>query len=81
MPGFHPDIFAARLKQLRLEHGMSRERLAQLLQCTESTIRRWERGTFLPTAYMAGKIAQQLHVSIDWLIGASEERSNQHEDL
>lgn len=73
---FHPETFASRIKQLRLEHGLSRERLANLLQCTESTIRRWERGTFSPTAYMAGKIAQQFQVSIDWLVGAGEERNN-----
>lgn len=73
---FNPETFASRIKLLRLEHGLSRERLANLLQCTESTIRRWERGTFLPTAYMARKIARQFQVSIDWLIGASEERNN-----
>lgn len=74
MPGFDEEKFATRIKQLRLEHGMPRKRLAAILQCTESTIRRWEKGTFLPTAYLVGKVAQQFDVSIDWLVGASDER-------
>lgn len=81
MSEFDTEKFASRVKQLRLEHGMSRERLASILQCTGSTIRRWERGTFLPTAFMAGKVAQQFGVSIDWLCGVSDERNDQNEGL
>lgn len=76
MPEFDAENFASRVKQLRLERGMSRERFARVIHCTEPTIRRWELGRFLPTAYWVGQITQQFDVSADWLMGIQEERKD-----
>ena len=66
-------IFAERMKQIRLERGMSRRRFAEFLQVSPYRIAAWERGR-LPRAYMLFYLSDMLDISADYLVGRLDER-------
>lgn len=58
-----------RLKELRLERGLSQQQLAKQIETTQSNIGRWENGTNEPTASQLIKLANYFDCSIDFLVG------------
>lgn len=61
-----------RLKELRKKKGISQLRLAIELNTTQNTISRYETGEREPGIDELIKIADFFHVSVDYLIGRTE---------
>lgn len=61
-----------RLKEIRKQKGIKQEVLCKMLGVTQATISGWEIGRAHPTSEMLLKIAQALDVSVDYLLGATE---------
>ena len=62
-------MFAKRLKELRLEKGLSQRQLAQELGYSNKTIALWENNTNIPSLENAKSLALFFKVSIDYLAG------------
>ena len=61
-----------RLKELRKKKGISQLRLATDLNTTQNTISRYETGEREPVIDELIKIADYFNVSVDYLIGRTE---------
>lgn len=64
--------FAERLKELRKQAHLTQVELAKLLGIGQSSYADWERGKKKPTQGNLVKIAQILNVSVDYLVGNSD---------
>ncbi len=64
----------ARLRELRKEQCETQRQIADALGIAESHYQIYERGTGLPNLENAWKLADHFGVSIDYLVGRSEER-------
>ncbi len=65
--------FGERLNEIRKKKGYSQDKLASLLGTQGPAIGRYERGIAKPTIEVAGKIAKILDVSLDYLVGNSDQ--------
>jgi len=61
--------FAERLKDLRIEKGLSALKLSKELGVDDNTILRWEKEIMVPNIINLYKIATYFSVSADYLIG------------
>ena len=61
-----------RLKELRKKKGLSQLRLATELNTTQNTVSRYETGEREPGIDELIKIADYFNVSVDYLIGRTE---------
>lgn len=61
-------VFAERLKKARTDAGLNQSDLAQQLGVGQNAISNYERGS-TPKLETAVRIAEILHVSLDWLLG------------
>lgn len=66
--------FSERLKTLRKEAGLTQVDVASKLGISQPAYASWERGVKKPTQENLVKIAQVLNVSIDYLVGNSDEK-------
>ena len=62
-------IFAERLKELRVEAGLSTQQLAEKLGFTNALISRWERDLCEPSIVALVAVAKFFNVSADYLSG------------
>ena len=58
------------IKRLRKSSGMSQEELAAELAVVRQTVSKWERGTSVPDAETAARMARLFHVSVNELLDA-----------
>ena len=65
-------IFAERLKELRVEAGLSTQQLAEKLGITNALISRWERDLCEPSIVALVAVAKFFNVSADYLSGLSD---------
>jgi len=63
-----PDKIHNRIKNRRIELGLSQEILAKACNVGQSTVANWERGGHIPRSGKIGKIAQALNIEEVWLI-------------
>lgn len=63
------DIFQVRLKEIRLERGLSQVELAKLIQTTNDSVYSWEKGRSQPSIEAIRKLCEALSVSSDYLLG------------
>lgn len=70
------DNFAARLKKLRKENGLTQEELGWRLEVSRSAVANWEKGMRCPSPVTMRQIAILFNVSSDYLCGRSESRRN-----
>lgn len=68
------DIFAIRLKEIRLEIGKTQKEFANMVESTSATISAYENATKNPSLEIVINIAEKCNISIDWLCGLSEEK-------
>jgi transcriptional regulator with XRE-family HTH domain len=61
-----------RLRQLRLSRGFTQEALAEKLNLGIRQIHRYERGLSDPSGNIVAKIAKELDVTTDYLLGLSD---------
>ena len=73
--------FAERLKELRKQAHLTQVELAKELGIGQSSYADWERGKKKPTQDNLVKIAQVLNVSVDYLVGNSEEKSDDLDNI
>ena len=62
-----------KIKEIRTENGMSQKELAQLLGVSQTNIYNYEVGRTEPSIEILIKLAKALNVSIDYLVGNSDE--------
>lgn len=68
-------MFGETLKRLRIERGLSQEELANIIGVAKSTISMYELGSRIPKADATlKKLAQYFNVTIDYILGLSENR-------
>jgi len=67
--------FGRRLKELRSEKKMKQKEMAAFLGCTERNYQKMEYGDINVPGLTLIKLADFFQVSIDYLVGRSEERS------
>lgn len=63
------ECLANRLKELRIEKGISQQKLASDIGVTQKAIDFWERGTNEPKASYIIKLAKYFGVTADYLLG------------
>lgn len=73
--------FSERLKELRKQAHLTQVELAGKLGIVQSSYADWERGKKKPTQDNLVKIAQVLNVSVDYLVGNSEEKSDELDNI
>ena len=73
--------FSERLKELRKQAGLTQVELAGKLGIVQSSYADWERGKKKPTQENLVKIAQILNVSVDYLVGNSEEKNDELDNI
>ena len=64
--------FGKRLRDVRVQNGLSQVELARMLGCHSVTLSRWERSVDYPTILVLMRIANLFSVSTDYLLGLSE---------
>ena len=68
-------LIASRIKQIRIESGLTQEELGKKLSLNKSTIQRYEKGIIDTIKKpIIEAIANSLNVNPDWLLGTSEEK-------
>ena len=73
--------FSERLKDLRRQAGLTQVEVAEKLGISQPAYASWERGVKKPTQNNLLKIAQILNVSVDYLVGNSEEKSDELDSI
>ena len=66
-------LFKERLKELRIEKGLTQTQLAKELRVNPRTIRNWEVGERQPDLDTLEVIAKYFNVSYDYLLGLTDE--------
>ena len=67
------EIFCTRLKELRIENNFTQKVLAEKLNTTNSAVCDWEKGRTQPDLQMLTKIANLFSVSVDYLLGLTND--------
>ena len=73
--------FSERLKDLRKQAELTQVEVAEKLGISQPAYASWERGIKKPTQENLVKIAQVLNVSVDYLVGNSEERTDELDNI
>ena len=73
--------FSERLKDLRKQAGLTQVDVAEKLGISQPAYASWERGVKKPTQENLVKIAQILNVSVDYLVGNSEEKTDELDNI
>ena len=73
--------FSERLKSLRKQAGLTQVDVAEELGISQPAYASWERGVKKPTQENLVKIAQILNVSVDYLVGNSEEKADELDNI
>ena len=66
-------MFGVRLKELRKENGITQKELAEVIDCHQSMITRWEKEECEPCESVIRKTAVYFNVSADYLLGLEDE--------
>ena len=73
--------FSERLKDLRKQAGITQVDVAEKLGISQPAYASWERGVKKPTQENLVKIAQILNVSVDYLVGNSEKKTDELDNI
>ena len=66
------DIFAIRLRELRMEKRLTQAQLASALQTTDDSVYSWEKGRSEPSIEVIRRICDYFDISSDYLLGRIE---------
>ena len=64
-----------RIRDLREESDLTQEQIAKILMCDQSLYSKYERGERPLPLELAVKLADFYHVSLDYLVGRSNEKN------
>ena len=73
--------FSERLKKLRKQAQLTQVDVAKKLGISQPAYASWEHGVKKPTQENLVKIAQVLNVSVDYLVGNSEEKIDELDNI
>lgn len=65
-------MFSTRLKDLRIEHNLTQQQLADILKVDRTTVMKWETNACETNFDMLVKIADYFDVSCDYLLGRED---------
>lgn len=68
--------FGERLKELRIENGLTQLQLAEILDISKSNISKYEAGSIEPNLDIITKSAVYFNTSVDYLLGLSNSRTH-----
>lgn len=74
-------MFAERLKLLRLEADLTQTELAKQIKISQPSYSDWEKGVSKPSAENINKLAKFFNVSIDYLLGNTDDKYSDEKDL
>ena len=57
-----------RIKEIRVECGLSQERFGDILSVSQDTVSLWEKGKSVPTAEYLIAMAKQFEISVDYIL-------------
>lgn len=77
---FFWDTFPDRLKELRSSKNLTMEQLGKEINSTKGTISNYENGNKKPSLDMLIKLADYFNVSIDYLVGRTNDPILHHKD-
>lgn len=63
-------ITASNLIKLRTDAGMTQAELGAMLNYSDKTISKWERGDAIPDAYVLTQLAEIFHVTVDYILSS-----------
>lgn len=66
---FNNEIIGKRLKEFRKKNGLTQEKLATILNTTQSTISAYEHGKTTLLTPFALQLVKEYNISLDWLCG------------
>ena len=66
--------FSARIKELRLEKGITQVKMAEFIGCRDRHYQKIERGEINISSLMLERLADYFEVSTDYLLGRSDDR-------
>jgi transcriptional regulator with XRE-family HTH domain len=69
--GVEVDSLAARIKRLRLTHGLTQGQLAASIGISQTAVGKWESGEFFPKGRHLEKLAEGLGIDVAELMGAT----------
>jgi transcriptional regulator with XRE-family HTH domain len=64
-----------RIKQIRIENKMSQEQFGKEVDLTKGTVSKFENGKAFPGRETIEKIAKRFNVSVDYLLGRTEQKN------
>lgn len=66
------NMYGNRIKEIRMERGLTQTQFAQLLKTSQSTIGKYEREELQPNIDVIIKICKTFEVSADYLLGLTD---------
>lgn len=69
----YAETFRERLKSLRLRRELTQQQLGELVGTGKQVVNNWEAGRNLPPLNVASHLADALEVSLDYLVGRSDD--------
>lgn len=73
--------FGERLKELRNEKNLTLDELKDYLNTTKATLSRYENNKREPKIDFANKVASFFNVSLDYVLGATDENDDKQENI
>ena len=61
-----------RIKEIRLERGLSQQKFGELLSVSQDTISLWEKGKSVPTTEYLISIATKFEITVDYILCLSD---------
>lgn len=68
-------MIGQRIKELRKDHSLTQQQFAAILNLNDSTISLYESGKREPEFHTLMKIADNFNVTVDWLLGRTDNKS------
>lgn len=67
-------MFFQRIEDLRIDHDLTQQEIADVLNCKREVYRRYEKGIREIPAWALIKLAKYYHVSTDYILGLSDQK-------
>ena len=67
-----PTEIGDKIKELRLENGLSQAKFGEILLVSQDTVSLWEKGKAIPNTEYVISICKTFDISADYLLGIKE---------
>lgn len=66
------NLLAERLRKIRIEKGISQQKLGALFSVSQQAVGKWEKGIAEPDSLTLNKLADYFDVTVDYLLGRTD---------